>query len=374
MMQAHPRIGILQSLVVGMPSVSGFARIFQFGMRHGMRSYTMGQAWWVGECGPYWGHNALVRIAPFQECCDLPRLPGGPPLGGHVLSHDQVEATLMRKAGFEVRVLPEERGSWEENPPTMLDFAQRDVRWCQGNMQYVKLIDLPGLYPISRFQLVWAVLMFIGIPAWTLMIALLPAAAWQTQAVADFPAGLAVGLYFTYFAMYLSPKIAGLIDAMLTRGCVARYGGWVRFIAGAAIELVFSFLQGAVSSIRTTIFMIGLAFGKSVVWGGQARDAQRLSWRAAAWSLWPQMLFGALVCGALALISPMVLWWSLPLTAGYLLAVPFAVGTAHPAFGQALQQLGLCGIPEDFAMPGEVRAVMAADHPGLTPERQEPQV
>jgi membrane glycosyltransferase len=358
MMQAHPRLGILQSLVVGMPSASGFARIFQFGMRHGMRSYTMGQAWWVGECGPFWGHNALVRIAPFQEHCQLPVLPGAPPLGGHVLSHDQVEATLMRKAGFEVRVLPEERGSWEENPPTMLEFAQRDVRWCQGNMQYVKLLDLPGLYAMSRFQLVWAILMFIGIPAWTLMIGLLPAVAWQTQEVADFPAGLSIGLYFTYFTMYLMPKIAGLIDVMLTRGGVARYGGWLRFLAGAAIELVFSFLQGAVSTVRTTIFMIGLAFGRSVAWGGQARDAQRLSWRDAASALWPQMLFGTLVCGALAWISPTVLWWSLPLTAGYLLALPFAVGTAHPAFGRSLQRLGLCGVPEDFAMPREVNAVM----------------
>ena len=85
MMQAHPKIGILQSLVVGMPSASAFARIFQFGMRHGMRSYTMGQAWWVGDCGPFWGHNALVRIKPFHEQCDLPMLPGKPPLGGHVL-------------------------------------------------------------------------------------------------------------------------------------------------------------------------------------------------------------------------------------------------------------------------------------------------
>ena len=189
MMQAHPKIGILQSLVVGMPSASAFARIFQFGMRHGMRSYTMGQAWWVGDCGPFWGHNALVRIKPFHEQCDLPMLPGKPPLGGHVLSHDQVEATLMRRAGYEVRVLPVERGSWEENPPTMLEFARRDVRWCQGNMQYLKLLDLPGLYPMSRFQLVWAILMFIGIPAWTLMIALLPVAAWEGRSVADFPVG-----------------------------------------------------------------------------------------------------------------------------------------------------------------------------------------
>ena len=277
MMQAHPKIGILQSLVVGMPSASAFARIFQFGMRHGMRSYTMGQAWWVGDCGPFWGHNALVRIKPFHEQCDLPMLPGKPPLGGHVLSHDQVEATLMRRAGYEVRVLPEERGSWEENPPTMLEFARRDVRWCQGNMQYLKLLDLPGLYPMSRFQLVWAILMFIGIPAWTLMIALLPVAAWQAQEIDDFPTTLAIGLYVTFFTMYLMPKIAGLLDAMLTRGGVARYGGWLRFVPGAAIELAFSFLQGAVSTIRTSIFMVGLLFGKSVVWAGQSRDAQRLS-------------------------------------------------------------------------------------------------
>ena len=358
MMQAHPKIGILQSLVVGMPSSSGFARIFQFGMRHGMRSYTMGQAWWVGECGPFWGHNALVRIKPYHEECKMPVLPGKPPLGGHVLSHDQVEATLMRRAGYEVRVLPEERGSWEENPPTMLEFAQRDIRWCQGNMQYIRLLDLAGLYPMSRFQLVWAILMFIGIPAWTLMIALLPLAAWQAREIADFPTTLAIGLYITFFTMYLMPKIAGLIDAMITRGGVSRYGGWLRFVAGAAVELIFSFLQGAVSTIRTTIFMIGLMFGKSVVWGGQSRDAQRLSWAAAAWTFWPQTLFGMLVCGALLLIAPAMFWWSLPLTAGYLLAIPFAVLTADPRLGEVLQRLGICGIPEDFDTPGEVSSVL----------------
>ena len=356
-MQAHPQLGILQSLVVGMPSSSAFARIFQFGMRHGMRSYTMGQAWWVGDCGPFWGHNAMVRIKPFAEQCHLPILPGKPPLGGHVLSHDQVEATLMRRAGYEVRVLPEERGSWEENPPTMLEFIQRDVRWCQGNMQYIKLLGLPGLLPMSRFQLVWAILMFLGIPAWTLMIGLLPVAAWEARGIEDYPVSLAIWLYIAFFVMYLSPKIAGLADAVLTRGGVARYGGWLRFTASAAIELVFSFLQGAVSTIRTSIFMIGLIFGKSVTWSGQSRDTHGISWSTAFSALWPQVLFGVIVCGALAVISPTVLLWSLPLTAGYLLAVPFGVITANPALGKAMQKLGLCGIPEDFDPPKEVRAV-----------------
>ena len=121
-MQSYPKLGILQSLVVGTPSSSAFARIFQFGMRLGMRTYTMGQAWWVGDCGPFWGHNALVRIKPFAEQCELPVLSGKPPLGGDILSHDQVEAALMRRAGFEVRVMPVEAGSYEDNPPDALEF------------------------------------------------------------------------------------------------------------------------------------------------------------------------------------------------------------------------------------------------------------
>lgn len=357
MMQAHPRLGILQSLVVGMPSSSAFARIFQFGMRHGMRSYTMGQAWWVADCGPFWGHNAMVRVEPFYKHCQLPILSGAPPLGGHVLSHDQVEATLMRRAGYEVRVLPREIGSWEENPPTILDFAKREVRWCQGNLQYIKLLSFPGLLPLSRFQLVWAVLMFLGLPALTLIIALLPAVALDARSIPDYPANLAIALYLIFLAMHLTPKFAGLADAMLTKGGVASFGGPMCFAFSAMTELVFSFLQGAVSTIRTSVFMIGLMFGKSVVWGGQSRDTYGISWSTAATNLWPQTVFGIIVCTALGLISLEILLWSLPLTAGYLLAMPFAVLTASPRIGAWLQRNRLCAIPEDLLTPPEIAAV-----------------
>ncbi len=367
MMEAYPKLGILQSLVVGMPSDSAFARIFQFGMRHGMRAYTMGSAWWIGECGPFWGHNAMVRIQPFRDECHLPMLPGGAPLGGAVMSHDQVEATLMRRAGYEVRVLPDENGSWEENPPTMLEFAKRDLRWCLGNLQYVKLLDLsgdkllPGLKAMSRFQLIWAILMFVGLPAWTLMIALLPLKVIEDRGIAGYPSGLAAFLYIAFFVMYLSPKIAGLADILLTKGGTARYGGTVKFLISAAIELVFAFLQGAVSSFRTTIFMVGLAFGKvRIGWNGQARDAHALSFSTAFAGLWPHLLFAVYIFGTLLWLSPKILIWSLPLTAGYLLAIPFAMVTASPALGRWFRRVGLCGIPEDFAAPPELVAVQAS--------------
>ena len=360
MMQAYPKLGILQSLVVGMPSDSAFARVFQFGMRHGMRSYTMGAAWWGGDCGPFWGHNALVRIAPFYEHCDLPVLTGGPPLGGHILSHDQVEAVLMRRAGYEVRVLPVEGGSWEENPPSVLAFTQRDLRWCQGNMQYWRLLAMPGLKIMSRFQLLWAILMFLGVPAWTLIIALLPFKVMDGKDPSAFPAALAIGLYLVFQSMYLMPKIAGLIDIVLTRGGAARYGGALRFSAGAIIEIVFAYLLGALTTLRTSVFMAGLAFGRSVMWSGQARDVATLSWGMALCRLWWHEAFGLYLVVALALTSPTVLLWVSPLIAGYVLAIPFAVLTAAPGMGAFFVRTGLNGIPDDFAPLEEIRQLRAS--------------
>src|SRR5260221_7232165 len=169
-MQANPTLGILQTLVVGQPADSAFARIFQFGMRHGMRTHTTGIAWWQGSSGPYWGHNAIVRLEPFVAHCRLPTLSGRPPLGGPVLSHDQVEAALMRAAGYEVRGIADEFESWEENPPSLPDFIKRDLRWRQGNMQYLRLLCRRGLKPMGRFQLVNAIFMYLGAPFWILML------------------------------------------------------------------------------------------------------------------------------------------------------------------------------------------------------------
>ena len=356
-MQACPRLGILQSLVVGAPASSAFARVFQFGMRHGMRAYTFGAAWWMGDCGPFWGHNALVRIAPFTEHCRLPILPGRPPLGGPVLSHDQVEAALMRRAGYEVRVLPEETGSWEDSPPNLLHFSMRDLRWCQGNLQYWTLIRLPGLPVMSRFQLAWAIQMFLGVPAMTMMTALIPIKFLDGEDLSRFPVGLATGLYLTFLGMHLSPKLAGVMDVVLTRGGVACYGGALRFLAGTVIEIVFSFLLGAVTTFRITVFMTGLLFGRSVVWNGQARDAQGIAWSTATRELWPPGLFSAIVCGALVALSPATFAWSLPLMLGYLLAVPFAVLTASPGVGRLLERHALCAIPEDIDPPPEIQSI-----------------
>lgn len=345
-MQAHPRLGILQSLAVGAPAASAFARLFQFGMRHGMLPYTLGAAWWGAECGPFWGHNAVVRIAPFAAHCRLPALRGG----GAVLSHDQVEAVLMRRAGYEVRVLPIEEGSFEDNPPTLLDHLARDARWCRGNLQYLRLPPMPGLLPMSRFQLVWAVLMFLNPPALTLALLLLP---WRA-ATHDGPAAGAAALYLVWLLLSLAPKLAGYAAVLADREARAAHGGGARFLAGMLAEVAASFLLLGASSVRLTGAMIGLALGRAGTWGAQDRDARGLRWGEGLAALPGVTLFGLLVCGALALVSPALLVWSLPLTLGSLLAVPFCVLTAAPEAGRAMARAGLCATREEIAPPWEI--------------------
>ncbi len=357
-MQANPRLGILQSLVVGLPAESAFARIFQFGMRHGMRSYTMGAAWWTGDCGPYWGHNAVLRVAPFREHCALPRLPGRPPLGGDILSHDQVEAALMRRAGYEVRVLPQECESYEDNPPHLLEFTRRDLRWCQGNMQYWRLLAMPGLKPLSRFQLAWAIAMYFGSLAWMAFIVVGLLRVFQVKLTAEpYPAGLGLTLFVSLLLMNLLPKIAGVTDVLMQPAVRARYGGAGRVLAGSLVEFVFSLLLGPIVALRISIFMIGLPFGRTVTWSGQMRDAERLSWRTALRGLWPQFLFGLLIFAALAAAMPSALWWAAPMLAGLLLAAPFAVWTASPGLGRWLARRGLCAIPEEAADRPQISAL-----------------
>ncbi len=363
-MQVSPEIGILQGLVVGMPAKTFFARVFQFGMRHGMRSYTAGSTWWQGDCGPFWGHNAAIRTAAFRDCCRLPVLPGKPPLGGHVLSHDQVEAAMMRAAGYEVRVICEEDESWEENPPALPDFIKRDLRWCQGNMQYWRLLALPGLKPTSRVQLALAILMYLGAPGWMLFILGGAVHAWICYGVADFvgpkfPVGLGIAVFATVMSMALMPKIIGVVDVLLSRRSRKRYGGTGRVLVGAGSEFFFSALLTPVVAVAQTRFMLGLLFGKRIAWDAQRRQGYGLSWGEAWRGLWLQSLLGLALLTCLIYTAPSVLPWAAPLLVSFLGATLFAVITAASLPSKASCWLGLWDIPEDRLTSAPLAALAA---------------
>jgi membrane glycosyltransferase len=359
-MQANPQLGILQSLVVGTPSPSFFARVFQFGMRHGMRSFTSGSAWWHADCGPFWGHNAAVRIAPFTDYCRLPELSGRPPFGGPIMSHDQIEAVLMRRAGFEVRVLTEEGGSYEENPPALPDFARRDLRWCQGNLQYLKLVGLPALFPTSRMQIAMAIQMFLVSPAIVLFLISAALAAAMFPPGAAFPTASALAFYLAFVAMYFAPKFFGIADAILR--APRRYGGVAHILIGGLIETVFTFLLFPVSTFNQTLFMLSLIFGRNAGWDAQQRDGYRVPWMTATRGLWPATLFGLFVLAFLAFTAPAAIPWFLPFLGGLVLSIPFAVLTSLPEVGASAVHWRLCAIPEEFETPAEISALLAP-HP-----------
>jgi len=346
-MEADPRLGILQTLVVGRPSDSAFTRVFQFGMRQSMRTQTAGTAWWQGPAGPYWGHNAIIRLEPFVEHCHLPVLPGQPPLGGPVLSHDQVEAAMMRGAGWDVRVIADEFESWEENPPSLPDFVKRDLRWCQGNMQYLKLLGMTGLKPMGRFQLVNAIMMYMGAPFGMAMLLAGLGMAF-VKGDAPFPAHLAFMLYFGMMAIGFAPRILGALDILL-RGEARAYGGAVRLLAGSLTDTLFSILLGPVMMVAQALFVVGLVFGRRVFWDAQNRNGRSVPVGEAARGLWPQFLVGASLAAALVAVAPGALPWAAPTILPGMLAVPFACLTAGGALGRLMVRLGLCAIPDEHA-------------------------
>lgn len=358
-MQADERLGILQGLVVGMPSTSAFARVFQFGMRLGMRSYTTGSAWWQGDCGPYWGHNAIIRLAPFMAHCELPVLESQGALGGHILSHDQIEAVLMRRAGYAVRVLPDEAaGGWEENPPTLIEFIRRDLRWCQGNMQYWRFLTMPGLQPISRYQLAFALLMFVGSPAWIGLLLLASLAVAASETPAQFiRADYGMALFAIVLVMWFAPKIATVVDVLTRPAARASFGGAARFLAGVACETVFFILLSPIMWFGHTLFIGGLLFGRAIGWIGQTRDDHAVPWSLAWSQFWPQTAFGAACLLMLALAAPAAIPYALFIAGGLLLSVPLAVLTAAPSSGALLLRLGIGRLPEETDPPSALRAL-----------------
>jgi membrane glycosyltransferase len=344
LMQVEPTLAVAQHLTVGLPASSAFPRLFQFGMRAGMRTWATGQAWWQGDEGPYWGHNAVVRIAPFRLHCRLPTLPSGQ----HILSHDQVEAVLLGAAGWGVRVIPDEGGSWEANPPALPEFLRREARWVAGNMQYRHLLRRPGLHAMGRWHLMQAILLFAGAPLYLLFL-IAAATAAATDAVSPFPAHWALALTGAWLGALYAPKLLGYAEVALSPDKRARYGGLGRVGVGAVTEIGFTLLLDAVSSVTKTGVMLRLALGGRIAWTGQNRADRGVGWGEASRLLWPQTLLGIATFSAFAVGGWTAALWALPLAGGLLVSIPLCVLTADPRLGRWLRERQIAAVPEEFS-------------------------
>jgi membrane glycosyltransferase len=340
LMEQHPRAGIIQTLPQIARPGTLHARAQQFASRVSGRLFALGMAWWQLGDAHYWGHNAILRVQPFMQHCGLARLPGRGALAGEILSHDFVEAALMGRAGYEVWLAPQLDGSWEQSPSNLLDELQRDRRWCQGNLQNIRLVAEPGWRAAHRVMFSVGALSYFVAPLWLIFITL--GLAGGGPGAGDAP------LWLLTLAMLLLPRALG-VWVIVRRGEAAAFGGVLRLTGGALFELLLSSLQAPLRMLAHCVYVLGALTGLRLEWKSPPRGDNALGWADASRRIGTLVLlplivgYGVVRRAAAVALTPMLL----PLT----LAVPFTVLTGHPSAGRAVARLGLLRTPEESQPP-----------------------
>ncbi len=375
LMECNPRAGLVQTAPVLMRAETLFARVLQFSARLYGPVFLAGLNYWQQGEGNYWGHNAIIRVKAFIEHCALPQLPGREPFGGRILSHDFVEAALLRRAGYEVWLTPGLEGSYEESPPTLLDYAKRDRRWCQGNLQHTWLLFARGLRSVSRIHLAMGILAYSSSLFWlvSLMLGTLVVVGFNLTGLTWLPEpgvagllGLGAGaqagvLALATFVLLFLSKILAVLDLALSPGGLARFGGLGRVLGGVLLEMVFSALLAPMLMLFHAKFVVATVLGSGVKWSTQRRaTADRTNWAEAVDTHLGHTLVGAAWALLLALLAPGLLPWMSPVLLGLMLSIPFSALTARRRHGLAARAAGLFVTPDELAPPAELRELDAA--------------
>lgn len=363
-MERDPGIGILQVPPTPVNRQSFFARLQQFASRVYGPVFLEGFALWSQCDGNYWGHNAILRVKPFTDHCELPVLPDDGPLGGEILSHDFVEAALMRRAGWKVCLAHDLDGSYEECPSTMSAFAGRDRRWCQGNLQHLRLLAAEGLHPISRLHLGMGAMAYLSSALW---LSFLVITVIGTQAGGSSRAGEAGvpgggGLFALSMAMLLLPKLWGVIAVQWLPLRERSSGVWDRVVPGVVLETVTSVFIAPIMMLLHTRFVVAALRGQQVKWDAQQRNDCLVSFREALQVHGPQTLFGVVFAGITAWLAPGLLLWLSPVLLGLLVAVPLAMLLGSVRVGRDLARRRLLLIPEETSPPPVLRWRQEALH------------
>jgi membrane glycosyltransferase len=356
-MERHPRVGLIQTLPVLVNANTLFARLQQFAGRIYGPLIAHGIAWWHGADGNYWGHNAIIRIEAFAGQAGLPLLKGRKPFGGHILSHDFVEAALMRRAGWAIHIAPEIEGSYEECPPTLTDYIVRDRRWCQGNLQHTGVLPARGLYWMSRLHLLVGIGSYITAPMWLIFLLIGMLIALQARFIPPdyfpkhptlFPQWpmqdpvRAAYVFLGTMGLLILPKLLGWLAMLLQRQSRIGMGGGVRGFASVLLEIVLSALIAPIMMLAQCRAVGQILRGRDAGWSVQAREHAR-STRVATFVrdyLWATSLGVLLAVAAYAVSAPLLFWMS-PVVAGLALAIPLAGVSAQTRAGLGLRSAGL---------------------------------
>ena len=373
LMERNPQTGLIQTAPVLIRAQTLFGRALQFAFRLYGPLFQAGLNYWqLGE-GNYWGHNAIIRLAPFIKHCALPGLPGREPFGGQIMSHDFVEAALLRRAGWAVWLAPDLPGSYEELPPTLIDFARRDRRWCQGNLQHIWILFARGLHGISRVHLFLGIFAYGASLLWlgSLLLGTLLAIGFARTGLTWLPdpaladvigisaGGQAVSLTLFTFALLFAPKLMAVIDLGCQAGGSAAFGGRARLVLGMLVETFLSILLAPVMMLFQVKFVLATIFGRGVRWAAQRRDGYT-TWREAITTHAGHTAIGLAWAALLAVFAPKLLPWMAPVLLGLVLSIPFSQFTGRESLGRRARRRGILATPEELDPPSELREVAAA--------------
>ncbi len=365
-MERNHNVGICQTAPRIVFGESFWGRLQQFSNRFYGPVFMAGLNSWQQGDGNYWGHNAIIRMAPFMEHCALPDLPGREPFGGKILSHDFVEAALMRRAGYEVWLAGEYEGSYEEGPQDIIEHAVRDRRWCQGNLQHVWLLFSRGLMPSSRIHLANGILGYASSLFWLMFLILGGILAYNRErsgltllpesGFANFweltIAQHAILLAGFTFALLFLPKVLGLLDGWVEHGRAKGFGGRIRILLSVVIETIVSAFVAPVFMIYHSGFVVATMLGKGVSWTTQKRVAGKgLRFVDALRAHKYHILAGIVVLYLSQSISTAFSLWMSPIWLGLSFAPLTSFVLSKPSFGRLLHRTGILLIPEELKEP-----------------------
>jgi membrane glycosyltransferase len=387
LMDQHPTVGMIQTVPTAVNRRSLLARITQFSSRVYGPMFAAGLHWWQLGDGQYWGHNTIVRVKPFMDHCGLPKLPGREPLGGEILSHDFVEAALMGRAGWGIWLGYDLGGSWEEVPSTLLEEMKRDRRWCQGNLQHLRLLFTEGLFGAHRMLFLNGALSYVSALLWFFFLVLSTVEAiMRVLAEPDyFPHGpslfpewpiwrpdWAIALMGVIGMILFLPKVLAIGMLAFRRGGARGYGGVARLAASVALEVVTSSLLAPIRMVFHSRYVLLNLLGRTVGWKSQGRDDAETSWREAFRHHAADSLFASAWGGALFWLNPDFFWWTTPIIGALLLSIPVSVVTSRVWLGDLTRRWGLFRIPEEVEPPLELRDLQAFHEAGLAKTRALP--
>ena len=366
-MEANPQAGLVQTVPIPARRRTLFGRFIQFAASLYSPMLATGQSFWQGDAANYWGHNAIVRVQAFTDCCRLPVLSGAPPFGGAILSHDFVEAALLRQGGWHVYLAPALGGSYEDVPSNLVEYVKRDRRWTQGSLQHLRLVSRRGLHMVNRCHFVQGAMGYVSSLLWFLMLlastayVLLPTlaagpvidvSAWSPWLIIWRPNQWLSLLAVTLVLLFL-PKLLALSLALVRQS--GAYGGPGRLVCSALLEIVFAVVLAPVMMLYHTRGVLSVLTGHTITWDPQVRDDQTLGWRRAWTRTWGITLIGLVWASATGYASPIFFVWLTPIFIGLLCAVPLTHWSSSQVLGDWTRRWGLLAVPSEIELPPELR-------------------